>query len=135
MSEAENLATGGSAGLPVGDAEDLYRCIIPLWWVVEEDRVSSAAFKFPIFSVDVASIAGSPQATLSRFSGESGIAAFACGEARMSGGDVRLELDPDYPENKAHAHVHMPQSSGKRKTAARKLVEACRVLIKPNISS
>ena len=46
--------------------EDLYRCLMYQGWYNEaEDRVSSAAFAFPKFSVYVASIAGSPEATLS----------------------------------------------------------------------
>ena len=131
MSQAGSSAAGGLGGPPVADDEDLYRCISPEWWIDEEKRVSSAAFTFPRFSVDVASLAGSPQATLSRFRQGSGIAAFLCREARALGCDVRLEIDPAHPENKAHAHVSMPQTSGKRKAAARRLAAMCRVLIEP----
>src|SRR5215472_9247357 len=128
MSQATPSGASEPAGQPVADDEDLYRCISPEWWVGDEKRVSSAAFGFPRFSVDVASIAGSPQATLCRFRPGSGIAAFLCREAWALGCDVRLEIDPAKPTNTAHAHVDMPQSSGKRKTAARKLAEVCRVL-------
>src|SRR5215472_9811138 len=118
MSQATPSGASEPAGQPVADDENLYRCISPEWWVGDEKRVSSAAFKFPRLSVDAASIAGSPQATLSRFRPGSGIAAFLCREARALGCEVRLEIDPAEPEKKAHAHVDMPLSSGKRKTAA-----------------
>lgn len=49
----------------VDSKEDLYRCITtPDWWVAEEKRPSSAAFKQPVFSTDVASLAGSIDHTL-----------------------------------------------------------------------
>jgi hypothetical protein len=58
---------------------------------------------------------------------------FSCRAARELGCDVRLEPDPNHPENTAHAHVYVP--SEKRKTVARKLVEASRVLCVPNFGS
>jgi hypothetical protein len=134
MNEAELRVTEATTGSPLADDEELYRCIIPEWWNTEESRVSSAAFSFPFFSVDVASLAGSPQATLARFRPDAGIAAFMCKSAREQGCEVRLELDEQYPGNKAHAHVYMPQANKKRKVAARKLVDACRVLITPKSS-
>jgi hypothetical protein len=65
MSSGESPSLDPPAGSPVDDGEELYRVIGPEWWLLAEDRVSSAAFSFPLFSVDIASIAGSPQATMS----------------------------------------------------------------------
>ena len=118
-------------GVPVGEEEELYRCIAyPNWWNEEEQRITSAAFKFPCFSVDVASLAVSPETTLLRFRPGTGLVAFSCRLARDLGCDIRLEPDPNCPENLAHAHVYMP--SAKRKIIARKLVEACRVVREPS---
>ena len=133
MSEGEPSDPDRTRNALVSDEEDLYRCINPEWWNNEEHRISSAAFSFPYFSVDVASLAGSPQATLSRFRSGSGLAAFVCRSARQLGCDVRLERDEQYPENIAQAHVYMPITNSKRKTAARKLVEACRIRVTPNL--
>ena len=90
-----------------------------------------AASSYPVFSVDVASLAGSPQATLSRFRAGSDIDSFLCRAARQEGCGVHLEVDAEYPENQSHAHVYMPKSNSKRKTAARKLADVCRILIPP----
>jgi hypothetical protein len=134
MSSGESPSLDPPAGSPVDDEEELYRVIGPEWWLLAEDRVSSAAFSFPVFSVDIASIAGSPQASLARFRQGSGLVVFSCRDVRLVGSDVRRELDPADPANHAHAHVYMPQSGGKRKAAARKLVERCRVLVKPKMA-
>src|SRR5262249_2408963 len=121
----------GPHGPPVGDDKDLYRCIAhPHWWDEPEQRVTSAAFKFPCFSVDVASLAGSPEATLSRFRPGTGLVVFSCRVAKKLGCDVRLEPDPNHPENSSHAHVYMPVE--RRKTVARKLVEASTVVRVPS---
>jgi hypothetical protein len=131
MTQAEESAIDRPYGPPVSDDEVLYRCIAhPSWWNEEEQRITSAAFKFPCFSVDIASLAGSADATLSRFRPGTGLVAFTCGVARELGCDIRLELDPILPGNKAHAHVYMPAE--RRKAVARKLVEASRVVRLPN---
>lgn len=136
MTPSESPTADGPYGAPVGDDEELYRCITdPRWWVEEEDRPSSFAFKDPCFSVDVASIAASPEATLARFLPGTGLVVFPCRAAKQLGCDVRLEADERYPDNKAHAHVYMPVASGKRKIAARKLVDASRVLRRPTFPS
>jgi hypothetical protein len=108
-------------GPPVDDAEQLLRVIGVEWWLAAEGRVSSAAFSWPKFSVDRASMT-TPEATLARFSPGSGIAEFNCGGARNLGFDTRAE-----PENgnDAHAHVYCDHPNNKRKAAARKLAEAC----------
>ena len=110
MTPTESPPTDGPPGPPVADDEALYRCIAYAnWWNDEEQRITSAAFKFPCFSVDVASLAGSPEATLSRFRPGTGLVVFSCLTAKQLGCDVRLESDPLCPENAAHAHVYMPQ--------------------------
>jgi hypothetical protein len=117
-------------GAQVGDDEQLYRCIAYTnWWNEEEQRITSAAFKFPCFSVDVASLAGSPESTLSRFLPGTGLVVISCRAAKELGCDVRLEPDPHCPENQADARVYMPVE--KRKAMARKLVEASTVVRKP----
>lgn len=134
MSSDDPPAPDPLAGSMVDDEADLYRVIGPEWWLATEDRVSSAAFSFPVFSVDIAAIAGSPEATLARFRPGSGVVVFSCRDVRLLGCDVRRELDLTDPTNHAHAHVYMPQSGSKRKAAARKLVERCRVLVRPILS-
>ena len=109
MSEGQSPSPHGP---PVGDREELYRCIThPSWWIEEEGRISSAAFKYPIFSIDVASITGSPENTLRQFHLGTGLASFLCCDARDFGCDVRLEIDEHHPENQAHAHVYTPDGS------------------------
>jgi hypothetical protein len=104
MTPIGSPTSDGPHGPPVGDEEELYRCIAyPNWWNEPEQRITSAAFKFPCFSVDVASLAGSPEATLSRFWAGSGLVVFSCRVARELGCDVRLEPDPTSPDNQAHA--------------------------------
>src|SRR4051812_43718322 len=99
MSPAEAPATDGPHGPPVGDNEEIDRCIAhPHWWDEQERRITPAAFTFPCFSVDVASLAGSPEATLSRFRPETGLVVFSCSAAKALGCDVRLEPDPNCPE-------------------------------------
>ncbi len=115
----------GPHGRPVDEAEELHRCITQRnWWVEEEKRVSSAAFSYPVFSVDVASLAKSPEMTLSRFLPGTGLVAFSCRLARELGYDPRHEVDPNYPGNLAHANVYAPIGH-RRKSAAKKLAEAC----------
>lgn len=135
MSSAESPSTGGPESPPVDDNEDLYRALTHNnWWIEEEQRVSSAAFSFPNFSVDIVSIAGSEGHTLARFAPGTGLVIFNCGRARRIGCDARKEIDPAYPDNDAHANAYMPRS-GQRKKAAKELADnICRILHKPNIS-
>ena len=123
--------TDGPYGPPVGDDQVLYRCIAhPHWWDDQEQRITSVAFKFPCFSVDVASLAGSPEATLARFRPGTGLVVFPCRTAKELGCDVRLEPDPNHPQNPAHAHVYVPAE--RRKAVARKLVAASTVVRLPS---
>src|SRR5947208_558420 len=99
------MSSPASPTAEVDPREDLYRCITtPDWWVEEENRPSSAAFKQPDFSTDVASLAGSPDYTLSRFAQGCGLVSFNYGEAKAIGFIARVEADPNFPENKAHAN-------------------------------
>ena len=125
-------------GPEVDAKEDLWRCITtPDWWVAEQKRPSSAAFKRPDFSTDIASIAETASYTLCRFPTGCGLVSFNCGAARTIGFVARKEEDPDHPTNQAHANVYNPITSGsKRKTMAQKLaqwvVDNGGVLAEPN---
>jgi hypothetical protein len=123
--------TTTAPGPEVARHEDLYRCLMyPDWYHADENRVSSAAFKWPVFSVDVASLAGSPERTLSRFRSGTGLVSFNCGQAADLGCTTRLEPDEQVPDNPAHAHVYMPAGNAQRKRVAQRLVGLC-TLIKP----
>ena len=122
-------------GPEVPSAEELYRGLsTPQWWVAEEKRPSSAAFRFPVFSVDLASLAGSPETTLAHLPKGSGLVSFNCGGARALGFDARLEIDPNHPDNKAHANVYSGHPSSQRKRMAQKLVALCTVVAEPSFS-
>jgi hypothetical protein len=123
-------------GPPVADCEELYRCLMyQKWWNADENRVSSAAFNFPRFSVDVASISGSEENTLAPFLPGTGLVVFNCGKAREQGCQTHLEPDEQRLDNKAHAHVYLPPSSGQRKRAVQHLIKICTVLRKPNLET
>lgn len=119
------MPDGGFVGPPVPDREDVYRAILyPYGWVEERNRPSSAAFDADVFSVDLKSRT-TPQQTAARFRGVSRLAEFNCGQARQVDFDTRDELDPDRPDNLAHAHVYFTGGSG-RKSRAKRLAEMCR---------
>ena len=129
------MSTAGSPRSEVDPQEDLYRCLTTMdWWVAEEKRPSSAAFKQPVFSTDVASLAGSPQYTLGRFPDGCGLVLFNYGDAKTLGFIARLEIDPEHPENKAHANVYNPNASSKRKTMAQKLAQSFCSVVEPTLS-
>jgi hypothetical protein len=119
------MSQPATPGPEVDVQEDLYRCITtPAWWVPEENRPSSAAFKQPDFSTDMVSIARTPTYTLSRFPPGCGLVLFNYGDAKAIGFLARREMDPAHPENLAHANVYNRMPSGsKRKTMAQMLVE------------
>lgn len=135
MSETETSVSATACGRAVDENEQLYRAIMhPSWWVPAERRISSAAFKRdPVFSVDVASISGSPEATLARFLPGTGLASFACRVAIRLGLAVRIEPDPLFPENDAHAHVYMPTERKNRMKIAMQLAQACSIVKEPDI--
>jgi hypothetical protein len=123
----------GTQGPQVDAAEDLFRGITTDdWWVAEEGRPSSAAFRHPDFSVDVISLAGTAAFTLAHLPPGSGLVQFNCGDARAINFDARLEADPENPENHAHANVYSLHSTSQRKKAAQRLVGLCRVVQVPN---
>jgi hypothetical protein len=123
----------GPHGPPVDAAEDLFRGITTEdWWVAEEGRPSSAAFRHPDFSTDVVSLAGTPAFTLGHLPPGSGLVRFNCGAARAIGFDARLEADPENPGNHAHANVYSLHSTSQRKKAAQKLVVLCTIVQPPN---
>lgn len=112
-------------GPPIHDDEQLHRALIPSWY--PNGRLSSAAFTYDKFSVDVAS-KGTIVATVKRLPRTVAIAEFNCGDARSLEFDAREEIDENYPENQAHAHVYFPGGSSKRKRHARALVEKCEIV-------
>lgn len=119
-------------GPHVPDGDDLYRVITNSnWWKTDTDSPSSAAFSYPVFSADIAS-KSSPKKTLCRFQPGSGLVRFNCGEARVIGFDPREEPDPRCPENLAHANVYTEAGSSQRKKKARKLAQACHLIVPPS---
>ena len=119
------------SGPPLESHEELYRAITyAYWWLAEARRPTSAAFDHPLFSVDVASRT-TPLETLGRFRAGTGLVAFSCGVARQLGFDARDERDPAFPENAAHAHVYFTGSRSQRKKRARKLADACAIVVEP----
>lgn len=123
------MPDGAEPGSLIADTEDVYRAILsPEWWPDGMVRPSSAAFDEAVFSVDVKSRT-TPQATAARFRNVTRIAEFNCGQAKGIGFETRDELDPNQPENLAHAHVYFlgydTFSRNERKKKARKLAELC----------
>lgn len=116
----------------VSDDEYAYRAILyPKQWTEKENRPSSAAFDEEKFSVDIASRT-TPKQTASRFDFVLQLVQFQCGEARQVGFETRDEIDPEHPENLAHAHVYFldysDTSLNKRKAKARNLAKKCAVV-------
>jgi hypothetical protein len=93
-----------------------------------------AAFAHPFFSVDIASIAGSPQFTLGHLPVGSGLVSFNCGTAKALGFIARHELDSAHRDNAAHANVYCSLPQKQRKKAAQKLAQTCVVLVEPSLS-
>jgi len=103
------------------------------WWKEKEKRISSAAFRYPKFSVDIESLT-TTQITLSHFHEGTGIAKFNVGKARHIHFDTIHEQDPLSPENKAHAHVYFRKTNSQfKKKYARKLADMCSMLIPPTL--
>jgi len=125
------MSSSPPSGPRVGDHEDLYRAITyKYWWNAQRGRPSSAAFNYPVFSVDIASLT-TPAQTLGRFCVGSGLVAFNCGEAAKLGFDARHEKDENFPNNDAHAHVYCEFPNKQRKKQARKLAETCQLVTPP----
>jgi hypothetical protein len=122
--------TAPAAGQQVPDTDTLHRVIVPAAAAVRFPGgvLSSAAFNFSVFSVDVARL--SPVAdTLTRWPAGSGLVGFGSGQARGLGFDARHA-----PElgNDAHADVHCTHPSGERKRRARQLAGQCRLVVSPS---
>ncbi len=131
-----NALAPGQHGPQVDAAEDLFRGITTeAWWVAEEGRPSSAAFRHPNFSTDIVSLAGGPAFTLGHLPPGSGLVQFNCGAARAIDFDARQEADPEHPANHAHANVYSLHSTSQRKKAAQKLVALCTLVQAPNFPS
>ena len=128
------MSEGGAHGPQVDASEDLYRFITTRsFWVVKENRPSSAAFdQPPPVSVNVASLTTVEESTrqlhedLNQPLG--GIVAVGCGRARGFGFDARREPEND---NLAHAHLYYDGSPKSRKKNARKLVEQFEIVLLP----
>ena len=123
------MPNGTEPGSIIADTEDVYRAILyPYWWPNGMSRPSSAAFDESIFSVDVKSKT-TPQQTIARFRNVTRLAEFNCGRAKEIGFETRDELDPNQPENLAHAHVYFlgydSFNRNQRKIKARMLAGMC----------
>ena len=127
-----------SRGPEVDPADDLYRAIVPEWWIEGRDPpLSSAAFNSERFSVNIASLMTLEEAVRHLCEvlkcPKGGLVAFNC-DAKSLGFDPRKEPDPQYPNNLAHANVYSDGSSSMRKRRAKKLAECCsrRILRTPS---
>lgn len=134
------MSTAGDRGPQVEASEELYRAITsPEWWVSSDDalRVSSLAFKVTSpFSVNMASRMTLEEAVDHTrqvlHSNDGGIVQFNCGQARQFNFDAREELDPNHPNNKAHANVYYDGSNSQRKRDAKRLAEICVIVHEPS---
>ena len=134
------MSGADARGPQVDAAENLYRAIhLSRWWngEVAPPRPRSAAFNWPKFSVNIASEIGEKGAVRHMVEvlgcPEGAIVSFNCGQARDLGFNARRELDEDYPENKAHAHVYYDGSNSSRKVRAKRLAKNhCQTVRLPN---
>jgi hypothetical protein len=128
------MSEAGARGPQVDAAEDLHRFITARsFWVVEENRPSSAAFdQPPPISVNVASLTTVEESTrqLREDLGKplGGIISVGSGRARRFGFDARHEPENSNP---AHAHLYYDGSNNSRKKNARKLVEQFEIVLQP----
>lgn len=116
-------------GPAVPDTDTLYRVILPkaaaVWF--PDGVLSSAAFNYPVFSTDAASLSTAEQ-TLARWEPGSIVIAFNCGEARALGFDARFEPEQG---NDAHANVYCDHPPKERKRRARQLAEKAQIITVP----
>ena len=133
------MADGQSRGPQVDPIEELYRAIhLPEWWNGEIDppRPRSAAFNWPSFSVNIASIIGE-RGAIKHLEDvlrcpQGAVVGFNCGAARELAFHARKEPDPSFPENDAHANVYFDGTNSARKKAAKKLArDHCRTVHQP----
>lgn len=109
-----------------GDENVLRSLTKPYWLKPSGDRPTSPAFDKEVFSVDRSSLT-TPEEAAARFRDVSHVAEFKVSTADDLGYSTHEELDPDSPENLAHAHVYFEREKG-RKAAAKKLALACRLI-------
>jgi hypothetical protein len=134
------MSDGASRGPAVPDPETLHRCITTSdWWVANERRPSSAAFRHPKFSADIASMANAQQ-TLDRMvaggcDARSGIVGFSAKEARALSYNPHQEPDLQFPENEAHANVYCDLPKSQMKKRAQELRTICTVVIPPTFQT
>lgn len=122
------MADDSDRGPLVPNAEDVYRILTHPNWVKRDLGIpSTAAFSFPKFSVDRAAMT-TPERSAARFDDVTHVAEFNVGEAAKLGLSTHAEVDVDYPENDAHAHVYHSAGNSGRKRAAKELVAACRLI-------
>lgn len=130
-------------GPSVPDHEELFRAItVPDWWLAdpERPRPRSAAFSYPSFSTNIASMIlldGAIRHLAEVLRCPNGaIVGFSCRMAKELGFDPRQELDPAHPDNLAHANVYSDGGSSERKRRAKRLAEEyCRVAKPPTFGS
>lgn len=122
------MADGSARGPKVPSDENVFRLLTNSLWV-KDGRPSTAAFSFPKFSVD-RSARTSPEVSAARFVREpvTHVAEFNVGFADSIGMSTHEEIDEDYPDNDAHAHVYHSAGSSGRKKAAIKLALACTLI-------
>ena len=130
------MRSGEERGPEVDSADELYRAVhLPDWWNSEINRVRSAAFNWPSFSTNIASIIGEAGAIEHLHEvlkcPDGGIVGFSCGLAKQLGFDPRQEPDPNYPANNAHANVYYDGSTSSRKRRAKELALACQIVRSP----
>lgn len=129
-------ADASKRGPAVDASENLLRFITtPSFWVLAEKRPSSAAFDKPKFSVNIESLASFAEHqrqlsdTLQRPNG--GIIRFTCRTARDLSFQAHAEIDAQYPDNAAHAHVYDDGDNQTRKRRARSLAMQCSLVVTP----
>ena len=108
----------GKRGIPLPPDENILRVLThPDWWLKSKERISSAAFNYPIFSGDVESMT-TEKDSLERHRQGCGLARFNVGEADK----IPVESCHE-PENgnDAHAHIYNDGSVKKRKRKAKDL--------------
>lgn len=60
-----------------------------------------------------------------------GVVRFSCSAARALSFQVHAEIDDEYPDNVAHAHVYDDGEDPTRKKRARSLATQCHVVVEP----
>jgi hypothetical protein len=117
-------------GPEVDAHEELFRLVAVHF--VRDGQVSSGAFSYDYFSIEVASRTAGPADSLSRVPSTCAVIQFNCGCARRSGLDARDERDEAHPENLAHAHVYQDGPAGERKRRVKSFMTSCSPIIVHN---